>query len=244
MCRVRESFRPISIFIIVCQGGIAPIGFNFLWLFYCKFLCFMIQYECEKGVIMVKKQSKIPEGAKVIDEIMDFDMSAAKVIDADTLSIDKIGIPDDEEMYEKATSQCNVLRVVLQNPQCSDETRKSVVDIIKNILNSFGNGSDIKKMKEQIYLENPDFFPKEAELIKAKIKVRENAEQRKSEIKERLKSKKPEDRISGVVASDILVEGIKLGLIDKPKDVESANRQNKNIRKRLGMRLLQKKQNE
>lgn len=198
---------------------------------------------------MATKQPKIPAGAKVIevDKTTNFDkyidMSGAKVIEVDTSSGDKIAIPDDERMYEKATSQCNVLRPVLKNPQCSEETRKSIVNIIQNILNSFGNSNDIKKMKEQIYLENPDFFPKEAELLKAKMKVRKNIEEIKPEIKKRLQSKKPEDRISGVVAADKLVEGVKLGLIDKPKDIQSANRQTKNIRKRLGMRLLQKGRN-
>lgn len=118
----------------------------------------------------------------------------------------------DEVMYQQATSQCNVLRGALQNQECSEETRKAIVKIVKDILNSFNNTAEIKRRKEQIYLENPEFFPKESALVRAKMKIKPHLEAVKSEIKERRSHKvKPEDRISGTVAADRLVEGIERG---------------------------------
>lgn len=144
----------------------------------------------------------------------------------------------EDVMYDMATTQCGVLRPVLQNSQCSDETRKAVIDIVKNILRSFQDTDEIKKRKEQIFLENPDFFPKESALITAKRAIKPHLEQVKSEIQKRRSQKvKPEDRISGTVASDRMVEGIERGIIAKPKNTSGANRQAMRIRKNLGLML-------
>ncbi|MBP5485860.1 MAG: hypothetical protein J6Y07_04105 [Alphaproteobacteria bacterium] len=155
----------------------------------------------------------------------------------------KYEILAEDDMYERATSQCEVLRPVLQNSQCSDETRKSVIGIIKNILGLFYDTDEIKKRKEQIFLENPDFFPKEAAIVRAKRNLVPHLEQLKARIQNQQSKKiKPEDRISGTVASDRLVEGIERGIIAKPKDTRAANRQAMQIRRNLGL-MLEKQSN-
>ena len=147
-------------------------------------------------------------------------------------------IPDADVMYQQATSQCNVLLPALQNPQCSDETRESVISIVKEILDSFYDTDEIKKRKGQIYLENPDFFPREASLIRAKMAIKSHMDDLKSEIRQRRTRKvKSEDGISNDVGGDILAQGIQMGLIDEPKDAATANRQAHQIRKRLCLLL-------
>ena len=147
-------------------------------------------------------------------------------------------IPADEIMYELATRQCNVLRSAIQHPDCDADTRQTLISMVKNILNSFSNTDEIKKRKEQIYVENPDFFPREAALVKAKNQLRPHLERLKSEIQQRRsRPMRPQDRISGVIAGDRIADGIRMGIIDQPKDVRSANRQANHIRKRLGLML-------
>ena len=149
-----------------------------------------------------------------------------------------------ERMYNKATSQCKVLHPALNNPQCNDETRKSLISIIRNILSEFpSNGKEIKRRKEQIYLENPDFFPKESELIRAKMKLKPHLEAVKSDIKQRRAKKiKPADRISGTVIPGLMIEGIQKGIISKPKNIKESNKQAEQIRKNLGNMLQTKKE--
>ena len=148
-----------------------------------------------------------------------------------------------EHMYELATRQCNVLRSAIQHPDCDADTRQTLISMVKNILNSFSNTDEIKKMKEQIYIENPDFFPREAALVNAKNQLRPHLERLKSEIQlRRSRPIRPQDRISGVVAGDRIADGIRMGIIDQPKNVRSANRQADQIRKRLGL-MLERRRN-
>ena len=155
----------------------------------------------------------------------------------------KYEILAEDAMYDMATSQCHALRPALQHPECNEKTREAIIFIIKNILNSFQDTNEIKKRKEQIFLENPDFFPMEADLINTKNQLRPRLENLKQEIQQRhSRSIRPQDRISGVVAGDRLVEGVERGFIDQPKDTRTANRQAEQIRKRLGL-MLEKKRN-
>ena len=74
----------------------------------------------------------------------------------------KVYLGDDPDfMYDEATRQCDVLRPVLQNPQCDDKTRETVIGIIKDILRKYDDTNEINKRKEQIFFENPEFFPKD-----------------------------------------------------------------------------------
>ena len=159
-----------------------------------------------------------------------------EIVDDDKVFIQEITAH--EHMYELATRQCNVLRSAIQHPDCDADTRQTLISMVKNILNSFSNTDEIKKAKEQIYVENPDFFPREAALVNAKNQLRPHLERLKSEIQQRrLRPIKPQDRISGVVAGDRIADGIRMGIIDQPKDTRSANRQAGQIRKRLGLML-------
>ena len=146
-----------------------------------------------------------------------------------------------EEILENAHNRCNLLRPVLNNPMCDEETKhflsRGITDLIEQKADFYQiPAKDLHIMLDDVYSKNPDFFPNEAPLAKERIEIRSHLEERKAQARARLKATKPEDRISGTVAVDLMLEGIEKGLIDPPTSVESANMETGNIRKRLGIR--------
>ena len=180
-------------------------------------------------------------GAKVIY----VEDTADKVIYATTITLADKEIVVDQNIVTEIKNQFDLMRPVIQNQNCHDDIRKSVINLILNWTNNFVdkhiNSADKEVLKEHIYLQNPDFFPKESAFIKAKLKAKQNIEKIKPEIKKRLQEKKLADRISGVVAADKLAEGVRMGLIDTPKDTKTANRLALGVRKRLAEKILDKR---
>lgn len=179
------------------------------------------------------------------DKVIEVDDTADKVIDVITINLADKEIVVGEYIVTEIKNQFDLMRPVIQNPNCHDDIRKSVINLILNWTNNFVdrhiNNADKEVLKEYIYLNNPDFFPKESALIKAKLNTKQKIEKIKPEIKKRLQGIKTEDRISGVVAADKLAEGVRMGLIDTPKDTKTANRLALKVRKRLAEKILDKR---
>ena len=179
-----------------------------------------VEYIEEKGSGKVEyiPENGIPEGAKFED----------------------VYIPT-EEILEKAHNRCELLRPVLNNPMCDEETkaflRQGITDLIKQKSNQYQvPEKDLNIILDDIYSKNPDFFPEEAPMAKERIEIRAHIEERKAQVRARLKKTKTINRISGVVAVDRMLKGINDGLIDAPETIEKANNEAKKIRKRLGLR--------
>lgn len=179
------------------------------------------------------------------DKVIEVDDTADKVIDVITINLADKEIVVGEYIVTEIKNQFDLMRPVIQNPNCHDDIRKSVINLILNWTNNFvdrhTNNADKEVLKEYIYLKNPDFFPKESAFIKAKLNTKQKIEKIKPEIKKRLQGIKTEDRISGVVAADKLAEGVRMGLIDTPKDTKTANRLALKVRKRLAEKILDKR---
>ena len=88
------------------------------------------------------------------DKVIEVDDTADKVIDVITINLADKEIDVGEYIVTEIKNQFDLMRPVIQNPNCHDDIRKSVINLILNWTNNFVdrhiNNADKEVLKEYI----------------------------------------------------------------------------------------------